>query len=272
MPEVQEIFHMATQKVRPDPNALERQHRDQRRHAARQKATVFVLIGALVIGGAVFTIGALRSDQDRRDNVGTDPTASPLPPVSDGPLEPGRYAIATTDPEFTASHRITLDVPEGYSGLDGLFVFNDALVKGTTGLVIWPVEDVFVDACEWRGARSAVSSADDVVAALGEQKALRPTTPTDATVAGLAATYMELTTPSRARIERCDDARFTVWDGSASSGQYRYLSSPAEVQHLWILDVDGTPLVIGAPAGADASAQDRAELFQMVESIQIDLR
>ena len=62
MPEVQEVFHMATQKVRPDPNALERQHRDQRRHAARQKATVFVLVGALVIGGAVFAIGALRSD------------------------------------------------------------------------------------------------------------------------------------------------------------------------------------------------------------------
>ncbi len=272
MPEVKEVFHMATQKVDPDPGALERQHRDQRRHVAKQKGAVFALIAALVVGGAAFGIGALRSDQDRRDNVGTNPTASPLPTVTDGPLEPGRYVISTTDPDFNASHRITLDVPEGYSGGGDVFVFNDALAEGTTGLVIWPIADVFGDACEWRGARSAVSSADDVVAALAGQKALRPTTPTDATVAGLAATYMELTTPSLAKVSQCDGARFTVWDGSDSTRAHRYLNSPGEVQLLWILDVDGAPLVIGAPIGADASAQDRSELLQMVDSIQIDAR
>lgn len=272
MPEVQEVFHMATQKVRPDPNALERQHHKEQQRSATQKAAVFALIGALVIGGAVFATGAFRSDQARRDNVGTNPTASPLPRVTDGPLEPGGYVISTTDPDFNASHRITLDVPDGYSGDNGVFVFKDALVEGTTGLVIWPVADVFADACEWRGARSAVSSADDVVAALAQQKALRPTTPTDATAAGLAATYMELTTPSLAKVSRCDGARFTVWDGSDSSRAHRKLSNPGEVQLLWILDVDGAPLVIGAPIGVDASAQDRAELLQMVESIRIEPR
>jgi RNA polymerase sigma-70 factor (ECF subfamily) len=170
MPEVQEVFHMATQKVGPDPGALERQHHQQQQRSATQKAAVFVLIGALVIGGVVFGIGALRSDQARRDNVGTNPTASPLATVTDGPLEPGRYVISTTDPDFNASHRITLDVPEGYSGVDDVFVFDDALVGGNTGLAIWPVADVFVDACEWRGARSAVSSADDVVAALATRR------------------------------------------------------------------------------------------------------
>jgi hypothetical protein len=175
------------------------------------------------------------------------------------------------DPDFTASHRITLDVPEGYSGEGDVGVLKDT-PAGNTGVVVWPVADVFVDACQWRGARSAVSSADDVVAALADQKALSPTTPTDVTVAGSAATYMELTTPSQAKVDRCDDARFTVWDGSDSSPAHRYLNNPGEAQLLWILDVDGTPIVIGAPISADSSAQDRAEVLQMVESIRIDPR
>jgi len=33
MPEVQEVFRMATQKIRPEPGALDRQHENQRRLA-----------------------------------------------------------------------------------------------------------------------------------------------------------------------------------------------------------------------------------------------
>ena len=69
MPEVQEVFHMATQKVRPDPNALERQHRDQRQHVVKQKVAVFALIAALAIGGGIFAVSVLRSDDGRRKSV-----------------------------------------------------------------------------------------------------------------------------------------------------------------------------------------------------------
>jgi hypothetical protein len=37
MPDVREVFEMATQKVRPDPGAMERQQRNQRRSAIRRK-------------------------------------------------------------------------------------------------------------------------------------------------------------------------------------------------------------------------------------------
>jgi hypothetical protein len=77
MPEVREVFDMATQKVRPDPDSLEEQHRDQRRHAARQKATVFVLVGALVIGAAAFGISTLRADRGSGVPLGPNPTTSP---------------------------------------------------------------------------------------------------------------------------------------------------------------------------------------------------
>jgi Tol biopolymer transport system component len=59
MPDIQEVFRMATQKVRPDPAALERQHARERRHVLRQKIPVYALVAALVIAGVVIAISRL---------------------------------------------------------------------------------------------------------------------------------------------------------------------------------------------------------------------
>jgi hypothetical protein len=49
-----------------------------------------------------------------------------------------------------------------------------------------------------------------------------------------------------------------------------WLNNAGQYDLLWILDVDGVPLVIDAQLPPSASAQDRAELEQMVESIRIE--
>jgi hypothetical protein len=56
MPDLQEVFHVATQKVRPDPGALERQHSRERRRAIRQKVTVYALVAAVVIAAVVIAL------------------------------------------------------------------------------------------------------------------------------------------------------------------------------------------------------------------------
>ena len=53
MPDVQEVFRMSTQKVKPDPGALERQFGQQRRRTIRRKASVYGLVAALVVIAAV---------------------------------------------------------------------------------------------------------------------------------------------------------------------------------------------------------------------------
>jgi WD40 repeat protein len=60
MPEVQEVFRMATQKIRPEPGALERQFQGQRRRSARRKGGAVALAAALVITAAVVVIEAAR--------------------------------------------------------------------------------------------------------------------------------------------------------------------------------------------------------------------
>jgi hypothetical protein len=53
MPDVQEVFRMATQKVKPDPGALERQFGQQRRRTIRRKVSVYGLVAAIVLIAAV---------------------------------------------------------------------------------------------------------------------------------------------------------------------------------------------------------------------------
>jgi len=65
MPDVQEVFRMATQKVRPDPGALDRQSRGQRRRSVTRRAGGYALLAILVIAAAVIGAVALRPDEER---------------------------------------------------------------------------------------------------------------------------------------------------------------------------------------------------------------
>lgn len=65
MPDVQEVFRMATQKVRPDPGAMERQSQTQRRQVVRQRAGGYALLAVLVVAGLAIGITALRPDEQR---------------------------------------------------------------------------------------------------------------------------------------------------------------------------------------------------------------
>jgi Tol biopolymer transport system component len=53
MPEVQEVFRMATNKVKPDPNALERQLRRQRTSARSSRMRAYIAAAAVLVAIAV---------------------------------------------------------------------------------------------------------------------------------------------------------------------------------------------------------------------------
>jgi Tol biopolymer transport system component len=73
MPEIQEVFRMATQKVRPDPEALDRQHRGQRRRVAQKRVAVYAMVVVLIVAGAVVAISTLGSDHGQPAGHGTTP-------------------------------------------------------------------------------------------------------------------------------------------------------------------------------------------------------
>jgi Tol biopolymer transport system component len=65
MPDVQEVFRMATQKVRPDPGAMERQDRNQRQRRTRQRVGGYALLAILLIAGVVIGVVATRPREER---------------------------------------------------------------------------------------------------------------------------------------------------------------------------------------------------------------
>ena len=87
MPEVQEVFRMATQKIRPEPGALDRQHENQRRQSRRRKAGALALVAAIGVAAVVFAI-RLAGEEDR-----SQPAVQPTPD--------GAYTIDLNTGEMT---------------------------------------------------------------------------------------------------------------------------------------------------------------------------
>ena len=252
------------------------QQHAHRRHVIRSKPTFLVLVGALVLGAAA--CGA-SGDEARLETGPTAPTggtsASPMPSIPpSGHLEPGRYRFSSLwgiPPDLDdLTSDISMDVPEGYSGLASLAALKVGAVH--TGVSTWAVGTVFPDPCKWQATApvdgSATPSTDEVVAALANQKGLRVSTPAAVTIDGVNGTYMERTVV-RPDFGRCDLTQFRVW--LDTGGEERYID-PDAIDLLWIFEVDGAPLVIDASMPGVPSAAVRAELVRIVESLRIDLR
>ena len=89
MPEVEEVFRLATNKVKPDPNALERQQRRQRSAARSSRVRVYVAVAAVIAAvavGAVVVLDAVNSSEKRPVDNG------------DGSGTPGQLTFANSLP------------------------------------------------------------------------------------------------------------------------------------------------------------------------------
>jgi hypothetical protein len=101
MPDVQEVFRLATQKVRPDPGALERQQRQQRRSTTRRKMGAYAVAAALIAAIAVVAVRAGIGSSEPSD-VGTQPSGPSVVPGA----EP---AFTVTSDGTTCSMDVTTD-------------------------------------------------------------------------------------------------------------------------------------------------------------------
>jgi hypothetical protein len=270
MPELREVFEMTTKQIEPDVDAWREQEKHQRRSNRNRKIGAFAVAAAIGVVAVVVVIRAADEGTGTQPGGQPAPTAAqPIPSLPFGALEPGRYVFTSNDPGLDASYRISIDVADGYEGFGGWAVH---IGTSQTGVNTFAIGDVYADACQWEGSlidRSAISSTDEVAAALASQEGLRVSTPTDVTLDGFAGTYMERTVLARTDLSECDGGMFRVY--LDPSGEERYLVHGL-LSLLWIIDVDGVPLVIEASLDPGTSAQVRAELLQMVESVRIDPR
>lgn len=100
MPELQEVFQMATQKVRPDPGARERQRQAQRHRAARRKVgtiAVAAAIGALAVIVAALTLDRGATTEPMGRPLGEALGYAGLPPEGAEPSSPERGELVLRD-------------------------------------------------------------------------------------------------------------------------------------------------------------------------------
>jgi hypothetical protein len=196
------------------------------------------------------------------------------------PLEPGTYSI---DPDLDASTplRVLYEIPaEGWSSWIGATKFTS---DGHVGVSITTVTNLVRHGCsDHSWADPPIGPAvEDLAAALVELHPFSVTSPPeDVTVAGYRGTYLELTVPELP-VERagddlsfaeCVDGNLKSWvaaiDTEPGDAFYGY-TGPGYTEQFWIVNVEGTRLVITAGRSPASAAEDVAEMRTILDSIQI---
>lgn len=206
-----------------------------------------------------------------RDIGGPEPSAQPTAPPalqawSGREMPAGDYLIEEPFPV-----RIRITVPEGWQSFgvtDGLasICSNDCELPERAGLAFWVVDNTFTDPCDIGGLADPPigSSVDDLVDALTSLPRHGATAPRTDAVGGRAATYLELT--ANAELGDCPLDGFRAW---SADGEVRE-SPPGDRDRLWILEVDGTRLMVDIAFPPDADPRDVAELEAVVDSIRFE--
>jgi hypothetical protein len=249
---------------------------------------------ALVV---MLALGACTSASEAADApVSTVPTPSdadttapgetdPGPAVQDimelepfAPLEPGTYVI---DPDLDPSTplRVVYEVPvEGWSQWIGAAKFAD---DGHVGVSITTVTNVVRHGCrDHDPADPPVGpSVEDLATALADLAPFLVTTPpADITIYGYRGKHLELTVPDLSVEGRGDDLRFTGcvggslegWIGEPWFGAFYGYAGPGFTEEFWILDVEGSRLVIAAERSPGSPRKDLAEVRAILDSIRIE--
>jgi len=257
MSDTRDLLRQGIGDFEPAANGLEQVLRRRDRKRRNQRISAMVIAFAIVAIGAVAFLRALGSDE-----------VPAAPPATVGLA--GDIIGDDAHGIFVAS------APEGWSMTDGITVTGPN--AEVLGLSVWDVGKVPTDPCHWDGTmQRAGGTVDSVVASIRDQQLRHATEPIDVALAGYEGRYLELHVPSDmivhgdADFKGCDErgnghTDFVNW--IARSGAEGYEKVPGQVDMVWVIDVEGRPLVVDATYSPDASAEQRQQLEAVVASIR----
>ena len=231
------------------------------------------------------------------DPVGPGPTSAPQDIWSFEPLSPIEAGTYFTDPDLDPSTplRVVYEVPaEGWSMWIGAGKFADKDQTCSTDgcgnprhviVSITTVSNLVTQGCrDHSWADPPVGpTVDDLATALADLAPFRVTSPPeDVTIYGFSGKHLEWTVPNLPVVHEGDDTHFTEcqesslksWVAAIDAGEpgdafYGY-TGPGYREEFWILDVEGTRLMISAGGSADSPPQDIAERQAILDSIRIE--
>ena len=155
---------------------------------------------------------------------------------------------------------ISIPVPDGWS-VDGGSLTRDFRGSRTTGLLFVIVDNPAKEGCDSQGIDPPLGpSVDDLVTFLVGLPTIEIAENTDVTLDGYRGKYLEYTKVAKGLA--CGGPGSEAWPTNSQGDR-------DEQHQVWIIDVNGTRLVIDAFSNRAAFETDLAELRQIVDTIQI---
>jgi hypothetical protein len=113
--------------------------------------------------------------------------------------------------------------------------------------------------------QAPATTVDELIAALAAQDSGDASEPVDVTVGGYAGKSITLHVPDDVVVKECEGGFFVRY-GYAESPVWHYNHGPGQIDELWILDVDGSVVVLDAMHRPDTSEGLVEEMRTIVES------
>jgi hypothetical protein len=189
------------------------------------------------------------------------------------------------DPDLDSSTplRVVYQVPKGWSQWIGATKSSD---DGNYVMVsITTVTNLVRHGCRdhsWADPPIG-PGVDDLAAALADLAPFRVASPPkDVSIYGYGGKHLELTVPNLLvkgegddrHFAGCEEGTLKSWVGAVDTEPgdafYGYHGEPGRPEEFWILDVDGTRLMIEANWSPDSPREDVAELRAILDSIRIE--
>jgi hypothetical protein len=244
------------------------------------------LVTAAVAVAGIIAIGSYAMLNAPFVSPGTDgsPTASPSPSAMvtrqlyrSAPfrMEAGPYAV---DSKFEAP--FTLNVPKDWTGLEhksGFALLIKTWHAGQFGRVpnlallgLYRITGAFADPCvDEAPLDPAPQGIDGFVAALRREVGVNAGPMTDTTVGGLPAKTFDITTTID--YESCPNQPASLWTfNDVGTHTYHENNTGGQSSRIWLVDVNGTLILINAELTEQGTDADRDELYRMVDSIQFE--
>jgi hypothetical protein len=254
----------------------------------------FGLAAAAVVAAVIIGAQLLGSPGGGFGGPGDEPSPTPQASVADPSPEPtaawtgipeGPAVITNSD---AGPLQVTVDITTpGWStltGFDGMTKDDDGLdAPETVGAALlawtWPAGTEFLvygDPCQWSSSapETPLTTPDEIATAFAAQAQTEAADPVDVTVGGYAGksvtlqvplTYEQADATREEEFAACDNSEF-VYYGTGDEVVARNAQGPGEFDELWILDVDGSIVILNAVYSPETPSELVDELRALAES------
>jgi hypothetical protein len=249
---------------------------------------VLLLVGSQLLGSPTTNLGGPGVEATPTAEPTTEPT--PSSSVWTG-IPEGPFVVTGTDDPVQVTVNIASPGWFPLADFDAVSKDDDSLdPPETVGAALlawaWPAGtgiNVYGDPCQWLATipETPATTPEEIAAAFAAQASTDATAPVDVTVGGYAGKAitlhvpMSFDLPNASREEEfadCDDETFAFYGLEGNETEHeRNAQGAGQIDELWILDVDGSIVILDAALSPATPGDLVEEIRTLVESATFEL-